>query len=255
MTLKRRWLLSIFALCMMAGLLSPGVVWGGMWAGVQGGWNRIVNTDIEERPDLQFARSYEDVRFDSNLLGGVTIGYDFVKEGFLGRAWPGWMKYFSLVLDATYENVQIPQQAVSVSINGHYLKPPKHIVDIYPESSFNLICISPMIIGKYGFLSSAEIPSGRVQPYLGVGAGLVISNFKINGYEMLEKNKIDMSLILESGLRFMLFRNISLDAACRFRMIPTKFGNSYHVPGDTAKINFDFDPKMYSAILRLAYHF
>ena len=84
--LKGKWLLAILALPMAAMLLLPGVVWGGMCVGVQAGLNYIPNANILQREDFELQRNYENVKFDVNFLGGLTVGYDFVNEGFLGRA-------------------------------------------------------------------------------------------------------------------------------------------------------------------------
>jgi hypothetical protein len=78
----------------------------------------------------------------------------------------------------------------------------------------------------------------------------------VNGYETQEQNKLDMSVLAEGGLRFMILRNVSVDAAFRYRIVPTQFGNSYHIPGKIEKINIDIDnPVFYDAVLRLSYHF
>ena len=253
--LKGKWLLAILALPMAAMLLLPGVVWGGMCVGVQAGLNYIPNANILQREDFELQRNYENVKFDVNFLGGLTVGYDFVNEGFLGRAWPAWMKYFSLVLYSTYEKISFQHQWVTVALQGTPVSPYQRVSELSRSGNISMFSLTPMIIGKYGFIPNAEIPFGRLQPYVGVGAGLVISNPEMSGLTTLERNKVDMSLVVESGLRYMLLRNVSLDAAFRYRIIPTWFGNSYNAPGDTRKINLDFNPELYSAILRVSYHF
>jgi len=40
-----------------------------------------------------------------SVIGGATIGYDFVNAGFGGRAWPDWMRYFSFAMDYTYNRL------------------------------------------------------------------------------------------------------------------------------------------------------
>ena len=253
--LKAKWLIAFLALPMTAMLLLPGVVWGGMWVGVQAGMNYIPNANILQREDLELQRTYENVKFDVNFLGGLTVGYDFVNEGFWGQAWPAWMKYFSLILDSTYENIRFQRQWVTVAYQGTTDSPYQRVSELSPSGNISMFSLTPMIVGKYGFIPNAEIPFGRLQPYVGVGAGIVISNPEVSGLTTLERNKVDMSLLVESGLRYMLLRNVSLDAAFRYRIIPTWFGNSYNAPGDTRKINMDFNPELYSAVLRVSYHF
>ena len=242
---KGKCLLAILALPMAAMALLPGVVWGGVWVGAQAGLNYIPNTNIVEKKSWELQRTYENVAFDVNYLGGLTVGYDFVNEGFWGNAWPAWMKYLSLVLDSTYENISFKHQWVKVG----------NEVELSPSGNIRMFSITPMIIGKYGFIPNAEIPFGRLQPYVGVGTGIVISNPEVSGLIAGGSNKADMSLVVESGLRYMLFWNVSLDAAFRYRTVPTKFGNSYDAPGDNRKIDLDFDPELYSVIFRVSYHF
>jgi len=254
--IKGKWLLAVLALPMVAMLLLPGVVWGGMWVGVQAGLNYTPNANIVQKPYLAEQRTYENVKFDVNFLGGLTIGYDFINEGFFGRTWPAWMKYFSLVLDSTYENISFQHKWVTVAVLGNgFSTTYQRVSELSPSGNISMLSLTPMIIGKYGFIPNAEIPFGRLQPYVGVGAGIVISNPVVSGLTTRVENKVDMSLVVESGLRYMLLRNVSLDAAFRYRIIPSQFGNSYIAPGNTEKIDLDFNPELYSAILRVSYHF
>ncbi len=234
--LKEKCLLAVLVLPIAAMLLLPEVVCGGIWAGVQVGPGYIRDTNIVQRTDLENERTYENIKFDINFLGGLTVGYDFVNEGFLGRAWPTWMKHFSLVLDSTYENVSFQHQLVTVVVKGNLVTPHQSFSGFSPSGTISMFSLTPMIIGKCGFIPSAEIPFGRLQPYVGVGAGILISNPEISGLTTMERNKLDMSVVVESGLRYMLLRNVSLDAAFRYRMVPTSFGNSYTAPEITARL-------------------
>ena len=120
MASRGKWLLVILALPIGMMFLLPGVVRGGMWVGVQTGPTYCATADVGERSwaGAGTEKTYKDVKFDVNFLGGLVVGYDFVHEGFLGRAWPSWMKYFSLVLDATYENMSFQHQGVIVEVKG-----------------------------------------------------------------------------------------------------------------------------------------
>jgi outer membrane protein W len=168
------------------------------------------------------------------------------------------MKYFGVMLDVTYENLSFDQQVVMVreQRNLYHLDTgPKNYPAYIPGGSSSMVVFSPMVSLKYGFLPNAENPFGRLQPYVGVGPGFVISTPEINGWGTEEKNKLDVALVLETGLRYMIFRNVSLDAAFRYRTILTKFGNSYYVPGISGVIDLDWDPHLFNAVFRLSYHF
>ena len=47
------------------------------------------------------------VDIQPSVIGGATIGYDFVNTGFGAYAWPDWMKYFSFAMDITYNKLNI----------------------------------------------------------------------------------------------------------------------------------------------------
>lgn len=258
MAISRNWLMAILVMPMAVMLLFPGAVWGGLWIGAQGGPRYIPNADMVQRTSWNFEKTYENVKFDVNVTGGLTVGYDFINQGFLGRDWPFWMKYFGVMLDVTYENLSFDQQVVMVreQRNLYHLDTgPKNYPAYISGGSSSMVAFSPMVSLKYGFLPNAENPFGRLQPYVGVGPGFVISNPEINGWATEEKNKLDVALVVETGLRYMIFRNVSLDAAFRYRTILTKFGNSYYVPGVSGVIDLDWDPHLFNALFRLSYHF
>jgi len=237
--------LAVLCLQMAAVLLLPGAARGGIWLGAQAGLHYIPDTNIVQKESPGFQRTYENVTFDTNFSGGLTLGYDFVNKGFGGNVWPDWMKHVSLVLDLTYEDIGFKHQWVNTGSG----------VELTPCGNVRMFTITPMIIGKYGFIPDAEMPFGRLQPYVGFGPGVIISNSDVSGLTVRGSNKVDMALVVESGLRYMLSRNVSLDAAFRYRTITTEFGHSYDAPGADEKIDLDFDPKLYSVIFRVAYHF
>ncbi|PKN96250.1 MAG: hypothetical protein CVU43_21685 [Chloroflexi bacterium HGW-Chloroflexi-5] len=258
MAISRKWLLAILTMPMAVMLMLPGVAWGGLWMGVQGGPRYIPDTDMVQRTSWNFEKTYENIKFDVNVVGGLTVGYDFINQGFLGRDWPFWMKYFGVVLDATYENLSFDQQMVMVREQRNLDTRPSEQKDypaFIPGGTSSMLVLSPMMVVKYGFLPNEENPFGRLQPYLGVGPGFVISNPEINGWTTEEKNKFDVALVVETGLRYMIFRNVSVDAAFRYRTIFTKFGNSYDAPGVAGKIDMDWNPHLFNALFRLSYHF
>lgn len=206
---------------------------------------------------MENERTYLNVKFDHNYFGGLTIGYDFVDRGLWGRGWPSWMRYVGLALDATYENVHFRAQAVNVSVEHAFGNVPPHYErGLSPSGDITMFHISPMIIGKNRFLATEEIPSGRLEPYFGFGLGLVISNLTVDNMETQEKNKLDLSLLGEGGMRFMLSSNLSLDAAVRYRIIPTQFGTTCNYVGEDKQVNIDIrNPQFFNFLLRLSYHF
>ena len=111
--MKSKSITFLLPLLLMAAVffIMPGVGGAAMWVGVQGGPNFVANGDIKAAFGTDIER-LKYVKTDPSFLGGVTIGYDFVKEGFLGYDWPNWMKYFSVAIDLTYNDFSQPAQDV-----------------------------------------------------------------------------------------------------------------------------------------------
>ena len=89
-----------------------------VWLGPQIGTNWVTNTDLKEGGAGFPDETVHLFRFqDANLMLGFTLGYDFVKEGFLGYNYPEWMKYFSFVVDFTYSKAPFDDQ-LPLATNG-----------------------------------------------------------------------------------------------------------------------------------------
>ena len=102
---KKMYVLGVAAL-VAAMLALSGVAQSAMWVGAEIGGNFPLNADINA--DIgPFNGNLTGVGIQPSVIGGATIGYDFVNSGFGGRAWPDWMKYFSFAMDITYNRLNI----------------------------------------------------------------------------------------------------------------------------------------------------
>jgi opacity protein-like surface antigen len=234
----------------------PGVGGAAMWIGAQGGPNFVADGDVKASFGSADIARLKYVKTDPSFLGGVTIGYDFVKEGFLGRDWPNWMKYFSLALDLTYNNFSQPAQDVQAVIPSN---PPRREFTIHIDRANGYILeLSLLFIAKYGFLPTPELPFGRLIPYVGVGPGIVFSVVDTSSGAFFADNSSDsceMAIFTEAGVRYMVWRNISLDAAFRYRYVFPSYDRNYdstvgHFYGVGRIIAQSF-----GAIFRVNYHF
>ncbi len=153
-------------------LMMTGAGEAAMWIGVQGGPNFVANGDVKG----EFIR-LKDVKTETAVLGGVTIGYDFVKGGFLGYDWPNWLKYFSFAVDITYNDFS--QKAQSVQYKAQYVQYNTRWGGLFPinisQVHGHMLVLSFLFIAKYGLLPTPEIPFGRLIPYVGVGPGIFFS--------------------------------------------------------------------------------
>jgi hypothetical protein len=221
--MKRKKFLLVMAVLAAAFLALSGVAQSAMWVGAEIGGNFV--------PDTKFkisTVSYPNTPIPASVIGGVTIGYDCVNAGFGAYEWPDWMKYFSVATDLTYNRL-----VVSASTTGlGQILPPGSKLNGYA------VTWSLLFIAHYGLFPDAVIPTGRVNPYIGVGPAILFS-----GLGNLDSSAT-AALVVEPGIRWMAFPKISIDTAFRYRYGRPTYGD---VEADSIS--------MFSFLVRANYHF
>jgi len=238
--------ISVVTLAVLVAVLLAlsGVAQSAMWAGVELGGNFIGSTELKVN-----SSSVNDVGFSPSVIGGFTIGYDFVNAGFGAYAWPDWMKYFSFATDLTYNHVDVR----SLGKLGY---PPGAKLDGY------CLAWTFLFMAHYGFFPDADVPSGRVNPYLGVGPAIVWSGLDMGtglpgtvgqrqtgNVGIGRAGATNIALVVEPGIRWVALPNVSIDTAFRYRYaVPSyEFGNN-----TTVKVN---PLNQFSFLVRANYHF
>jgi len=256
---------SVLLFMVVAFLIMPGVGGAAMWIGLEGGANIVANGDVKGEvyyfsplPGLRPNFRIKDVKTEASALGGVTIGYDFVKGGFLGYDWPKWMKYFSVAIDVTYNDFSQRSQSVRATAPSG---PPAGPIMQFPlqisEANGYMVGLSMLFIAKYGFFSDPEFPFGRLIPYAGVGPAGFFSVVKtpIAFCYSSSSDSNEFGIVTEGGVRYMVWPQVSIDAAFRYRYVvpsydvqySSNFGNFREIGRITAQ--------QFSAIFRVNYHF
>ncbi len=184
-------------------------------------------------------------------IGGITIGYDFVRTGFAAYNWPDWMKYFSFALDFTYEQFRTSTQFVGVTSDGGTL------FGELNRTTGTLSALTFLFMGKYGFYCDSVAPFGRIVPYVGVGPAVAWSSFRSAGDGAFPDGSLglggsasstDIALVVEGGVRWVLLSNVSFDTSFRYRWLEPKYSLDN---GVTAKTTLN----AYTALFRINYHF
>jgi opacity protein-like surface antigen len=226
-------------------LAMSGVAQSAMWVGAELGGNINAYPKITvDAPGLSHTSTTE-VR--PSVIGGVTIGYDFVNSGFGAYAYPDWMKYFSFALDLTYNRLTIQDAGPGI---GKYFAFNSRLNGTETALTF-------LFMFHYGFMPDSEVPSGRVNPYLGIGPAIVWTSVQgsiptiYHPFAQYSSNygddAMNVALVVEPGVRFMVMKNVSVDVAMRFRYAAP----SYSDQGVTVKTNiYQFAP-----LVRASYHF
>jgi opacity protein-like surface antigen len=111
----------------------------------------------------------------------------------------------------------------------------------------------------HGFFPDSEVPTGRVNPYIGVGPAIVwtgvqgTANILYPGKTNPKYNSrfgddsMNVALVVEPGIRWMCMKNVSVDTAFRYRYAAPSWtdGNA------TLKATLN----QFAFLLRANYHF
>jgi hypothetical protein len=207
---------------LLALLVLPGVAQSAMWVGAEVGGNFQPSTNMQisaggVRGDLG------DTPIRSSVIGGATIGYDFVNAGFGAYAWPDWMKYFSFAMDITYNRLVIQDRGPGIGFL---------LADNSRANGWELAWTF-LFMAHYGFLPDSEVPSGRINPYIGVGPAIVWTGVEGTAriYAPFTTNSrfgdtaMNVALVVEPGIRWVCFKNVSVDTAMRYRYSQPSWGD------------------------------
>lgn len=244
--MKKKTLVLGMAVLLAALLALSGVAQSAMWVGAELGGN-FVSTTLTVN-----GRDVGSPTVQPAVIGGITLGYDFVNAGFGAYAWPDWMKYFSVATDLTYNKLDIYSNT----------SPARGVVGTLPTGSRlhgYAIAWTFMLMAHYGFLPDSEVPSGRINPYIGVGPAIVFSGADFSVQVPLASTatttnsnfgttSTNVALVVEPGIRWVALKNVSIDTAFRWRyMVP-----SWSSGAATLKL----DPlNQWSFLVRANYHF
>jgi opacity protein-like surface antigen len=228
--MKKQTYAVVVAVLLAALLAFAGVAQSAMWVGAELGGNFPTSPAASVQVD---GTGLGGAGFATSVIGGAIIGYDFVNSGFGAYAWPDWMKYFSIATDITYNRLQLN------SLGGHDA-----------PAGLNGYCVAWtfLFMGHYGLFPDSIVPSGRVNPYLGVGPAIVWSGVDFTNIGLSMGSATNVALVVEPGIRWMAFPNVSIDTAFRFRSATP----SYDTSGGTLKIN---PLHQFTFLVRANYHF
>jgi opacity protein-like surface antigen len=184
----------------------------------------------------QGATTLMNTRFQPGVVGGIKFGYFFDNP----------IPYLGLEIEMNYNRSAVRYQSVTASpaVQGF------RTVNLDNDNWVNWTTAFH-IIGRYGFLPDAEVPFGRLQPYVGVGPGWVCM------YDSDDAAK-NFSLDVMCGVRYMMLKNVSAYIEYKFshqwdaEMELHKFSlpNGASANG-TATLNYD----SHKVVLGVAYHF
>lgn len=187
-------LFKVLAMAALAITLIVGAAAAAPFVGVEGGVsaNSTSNTTVN-------GYTVANPKFNAGGVVGFMGGYDFNDPAFT-KTYP-WMKYLSVAGDFTWNGFTPTQPMFSNNRVG------------------NQYAVSFLGIAKYP--ASVKIGQKTVNfaPYVGVGPGVVWSSVG-------NKSATAAVLVVEPGIKLMVAKQVSLDAAYRFRYSYANFGGT-----------------------------
>ncbi|HKA16119.1 MAG TPA: outer membrane beta-barrel protein [Myxococcota bacterium] len=85
---------------------------------------------------------------------------------------------------------------------------------------YDLIPISPLLMGRIPIATSEEFPNGRVQPFLGIGPGIFVSLIDVGSQD---DDTAEVGVDLHAGVNVQVTRLVSLFAEYRFTYVEPEF--------------------------------
>ena len=247
---KKMYVLGVAAL-VAAMLALAGVAQSAMWVGAELGGNFPLKATVNGSVG-PFDGSLGKLGIQPSVIGGATIGYDFVNSGFGAYAWPDWMQYFSFAMDITYNKLNIRGgQTVDVSLQNVNFGRQNLLGSSQTVKGYE-VAWTFLFMAHYGFLRDSEVPSGRINPYIGVGPAILWSGFE-SPYGSGGANAMNVALIVEPGIRWMCLPNVSIDTAMRYRYAVPSYDLG-HIPG-VGDLTLRPTLNQFAFILRANYHF
>jgi len=242
----------------------PGAAHSSMWVGGELGGNFIGNNSIDARasiPGFNASATANNVKWNNpTVIGGITLGYDFVNTGFGGYNYPSWMQYFSFATDFTYNRNDISSQTLHVSgvnVNGVNLgnfRIPLNTITGGRLEGY-MAAWTFMFMAHYGFLPDSEVPTGRLVPYVGVGPAILWSGINAGKFGLGNASSTNVALVAEGGIRFMALKNVSLDAGFRYRYATPEYSFNGHIGKTPINADVSTTINAFSFLFRANYHF
>lgn len=174
-------------------------------------------------------------KFAPAVVGGLKFGY------FCHR-----YPYFGLEIETNYNRSPVRQQFLTLSrpVQGR-------AVGNFANDNWVNWTMALHLVARYGFLRDQEVPFGRLQPYVGIGPGLVIM------YDEVDSAK-NFALDVMAGVRYMMLKNVSAFVEYKFsHQWDAEMESHYFtaVDGSTVRGTATLDYTSHKVVCGVAYHF
>lgn len=213
-----------------------------MYIGTQFGPN--FNSSMDIQVSGQFPnRTIYNMKPRTGFTTGLVFGYDFVRTGTGAAAYPDWMKYFGVMVDVSYTQMNFSAQNRSVSPAGAFSS---------PSVDGGNTALTFLLTGKVPCMVGSDYPNGRLNPYVGVGPTVLITSMDFTNLGGNNSTSVNVGFVAEAGVRYMITPAFSADLAYRYRYAQPSISTTLPGVGD---VDLRGGMNNHQGIVRLAYHF
>ncbi len=200
------------------------------------------------------------------MVFGGRVGTWFVPEGALGFNYPNWMKYFGFYTDVSYHRLDVTEESIRVrDFNDAGVFQGNFPGTFYSKGY--AVTWAFMFAARYGFLRNDKFTFGRVQPWVAVGPAILFTGMRPKATVYAGGNvgalaspgwqsAVIPALVVDAGVRYMMFKNLSFDLSFRYRYAQPNFNFDFtDINGGSSNLNFKPVYNLFSGMAGLAYHF
>jgi opacity protein-like surface antigen len=172
--MRPRWWVPVLLLSLLLGL-APDAARAEWFLDGYAGWSRTERTDVDIRglsvAGVPVQASLLDVKTDDSVLLGLRAGY-----------WFGFLPEVGLGVDVFYFRPDVPAQtvtatgAVSGKIFGESITISAAGPARLPSVTIPAVVFAADLLLRWRFLQTADIPNGRLQPYITVGPAWMVTD-------------------------------------------------------------------------------
>ena len=230
------------------------------------------NNDLNiQDKTFNFGLTANSVSFDTSLTYGGKVGY-----------WLGFFPYVGVEVDTVRYSPSIDQQTVSLHgtlpfgigtvapgtqvTTGRINTVPLVGGGTFPflpvdKADVKVTGIGFHVMGRLRLLQDKDVPNGRLQPYVGVGPAIFITNVTLKPLTNQSQSSTDVGIQALAGVKYFFHKNFSVFAEYKMSAFSPDFSfatlATFAVPGAIRSTNFSvsgtgFDHSVYGGV---AVHF
>jgi len=238
--MKNKFILAVLSLTLIFGAVVTAN--SAMWVGTEFGPNFNSAMDVKISGPL-VNNTISNMRPRTGFTSGLVFGYDFVRTGTGAAAYPDWMRYFGVMVDVSYTQMNFSAQNRTIGGGAVFSS---------PSVDGGNTALTFLFTGKIPCMVDMDYPNGRLSPYVGVGPSVMFSSMDFTNFGGPDKNSTTVGLVAEAGVRYMVTPAFSAGVSYRYRYANPSMNVT--LPG-VGNVSVGGPVNNSQVLARVAYHF